>query len=64
MIYGAVKSMKDWFYFRDKNKIHKCEILESHIKYGPDIDGLRCLAILAVVAYHYFPNISPEDMPG
>ncbi len=28
--------------------------------YRPDIDGMRALAVLAVVAYHY----SPANFPG
>lgn len=35
-----------------------------HPKYRPDIDGLRALAILPVVAYHSFPRYAPGGFIG
>lgn len=35
-----------------------------HPRYRPDIDGLRALAILPVVAFHAFPNYAPGGFIG
>lgn len=35
-----------------------------HQKYRPDIDGLRAVAIISVVIYHYFPKLLPGGFVG
>lgn len=40
------------------------EIYFSSIKYRPDIDGLRALAVLAVVFFHAFPELIPGGFIG
>ena len=34
------------------------------MKYRPDIDGLRALAVLSVVVFHAFPGIIPGGFIG
>jgi peptidoglycan/LPS O-acetylase OafA/YrhL len=36
----------------------------EHPKYRPDIDGLRAVAILSVVLFHYFPKMMPGGYTG
>ncbi|MDH5523638.1 MAG: acyltransferase [Desulfobulbaceae bacterium] len=39
-------------------------MVNSHIKYRPDIDGLRALAVSFVVIFHAFPEIVPGGFVG
>lgn len=46
------------------NPAHQSPSYPSRIAYRPDIDGLRALAVLAVVAYHYGPSKVPGGFIG
>src|SRR3982750_407019 len=39
-------------------------IATSSIRYRPDIDGLRAIAVIAVVVYHAFPRLLPGGFIG
>ena len=36
----------------------------THLKYRPDIDGMRALAVLAVMVFHAFPRLLPGGFIG
>lgn len=36
----------------------------SQLKYRPDIDGLRAVAVLSVIAFHAFPRLAPAGFIG
>jgi peptidoglycan/LPS O-acetylase OafA/YrhL len=38
--------------------------INSRLSYRPDIDGLRAIAVLAVVLYHAFPNLARGGFVG
>ncbi|MCF5050775.1 acyltransferase family protein [Pseudomonas syringae] len=38
--------------------------MSSHPQYRPDIDGMRALAVMAVVIYHAFPTLIPGGFIG
>src|SRR4051812_34981398 len=36
----------------------------ASFEYRPDIDGLRAISVLAVVIFHYFPDVLPGGFIG
>jgi peptidoglycan/LPS O-acetylase OafA/YrhL len=42
----------------------KAPAVRAHTEYRPDIDGLRAVAIAAVVLYHAFPRVLPGGFVG
>ena len=45
--------------------VHPSPSLTAHItKYRADVDGLRAIAILSVIAFHAFPNLVPGGFVG
>jgi len=36
----------------------------SHLEYRPDVDGLRAIAVLAVIVFHAFPALLPGGFVG
>lgn len=38
--------------------------MSSHLEYRPDIDGLRAIAVLAVIGFHAFPEFVPGGFVG
>jgi peptidoglycan/LPS O-acetylase OafA/YrhL len=42
----------------------RCKEIASAIRYRPDVDGLRAIAVIAVVVYHAFPRLVPGGFIG
>jgi len=36
----------------------------QHLEYRPDVDGLRAIAVLAVIVFHAFPTLLPGGFVG
>jgi hypothetical protein len=46
------------------SQISRDILQHSPQKYRPDIDGLRALAVMAVIVFHAFPNVVPGGFVG
>jgi peptidoglycan/LPS O-acetylase OafA/YrhL len=42
----------------------KPTLVSSHLDYRPDVDGLRAIAVLAVIIFHAFPELLPGGFVG
>ncbi len=42
----------------------RCTEIAPAIRYRPDVDGLRAIAVIAVIAYHAFPRLVPGGFVG
>ena len=42
----------------------RCTEIAPVIRYRPDVDGLRAIAVIAVIAYHAFPRLVPGGFVG
>lgn len=51
------------FYWAGSRLVSAC-MNSLHLPYRPDVDGLRAVAVLAVVVFHAFPSLLPGGFVG